>query len=196
MGNRSLAVGLLAVAVLAGGCASDKKTVSTGPAGKVWLSADREPFAFSSWDVGRVEWSAAGDKGVPPDVAAVLTGGTIVPIRSLTLTKAKQIPALTVGPAAKVDDHHGTTFDGATPAKGSGFEFDFVGDRLVHFVAAGYDNDGNPSQPVFEALKGDHRDAYGDVKQYALPLTHDECVDLFGGANGLETEINVPPFTP
>ncbi len=194
MGTRTLAVGLLAAAVVfAGGCASDQRTVTTG---KVRLSADREPFTFSSWDVGRVEWSAAPNDGkdVPPNVSAVLSGGKIVRLRQLTLAKAKGLPGMTVGAPAHVDDHHGNVFATATPVTGSGFHFDFVGERLVHFVAAGYDKDGTPSEPVFETVGLDRRDAYGDVKQYAMPLTHDQCVDLFGGAAGLETDIVVPPF--
>jgi hypothetical protein len=195
MGTRSFGLGLLAVVALVGGCASDARTVTTG---KVRLSADREPFTFSSWDVSRVEWSAAPNdsKDVPPNVAAVLIGGKVVPLRTLTLTLAKRTPGLKVGTPANVDDHHGNTFANATPVTGSGFKFDYVGERMVHFVAEGYDNDGSPSQPVFECVDGDRRDAFGDIKQYALPLTHDECIDLFGGAQGLETDINIPPFSP
>ena len=196
MGSRAFAVGLLAVVALAGGCASDRRTVTATTKGRVWLSADREPFTFSSWDVSRVEWSAKDARDVPPNVAAVLPGGKIVPLRGLTLTKARQTAGLTAGPPARVDDHHGAVFAAATPVTGGGFHFDFVGERLVHFVAAGYDNDGTPSEPAFEAVEGDHVDAYGDVKQYALPLTHDECVDLFGGAEGLETELAVPAVLP
>ncbi len=190
---------LFAVAVLAalGGCASDQKTAVSGQSGHVRLSADREPFTFSSWDVGRVEWSAPpGDaNAVPPHVAAVLPKGAVLPLRQLTLAQARATPGLTVGPAARLDDGHGAVYASATPVVGGGFHFDFAGDRLVHFVAAAYDADGNPAEPVFRALDVSRTDAFGDVKQYSLPLGHDECVDLFGTAGGLETELNVPPIT-
>ena len=197
MRSRLCVAGVLAAWALSGGCASDSKTATAGAAGHVRLSADREPFTFSSWDVGRVEWSAppADAAAVPPNVAAVLGNGTVLPLRQLTLAKARSTAGLTVAAPARVDDGHGAVYAAATPVTGSGFHFDFAGDRLVHFVATAYDNNGSPSEPTFRALDVSRTDAYGDVKQYALPLGHDECVDLFGGAAGLETELNLPPLT-
>ena len=198
MGSRQFFAGVLAVAVWTGGCANDQKTATSGPQGHVRLSAAREPFTFSSWDVGRVEWSAPpnGAAAAPPNVAAVLITKAVVPLRSLTLEKARQTPGLTVGAPARVDDGHGVVYDAATPVTGSGFRFDFAGDRLVHFVAAPYDNAGSPAEPVFEALDVHRTDTYGDVKQYALPLGQPECVDLFGNGAGLDTDLKLPPVLP
>ncbi len=179
------------------GCANDQR-VATTP-GHVRLSGDREPFTFSSWDVGRVEWSAPANEpnAVPPDVSAVLADKTVVPLRGLTLAKAKATPGLTVGPAAKADDGQGNVWPSATPATGSGFHFDFVGDRLVHFVAAPVNNpDGSTTQPVMENHAAADLDANGDVRLYTLPLDHDSCIRLFGGAQGLETQFSLPPVLP
>jgi hypothetical protein len=186
---------IIAGLMLATGCASDQRVAT---AGKVRLSAAREPFTFSSWDVGRVEWSAAPKEthAVPPNVAVVLLDKTVVPLRLLTLDKARRTPALTVGTPARLDDGHGVVYDRVTPVTGSGFRFDFAGDRLVHFVAAPYDNAGSPSEPVFEALDVQRTDAYGDVKQYALPLSQAGCIDLFGSGEGLDTDLVLPPLLP
>ena len=195
MPRRLIAAIISAAIATTAGCADDHKTATAGPNGKVRLSAAREPFTFSSWDVGRVEWTAppADAAALPPHAAVVLTNRTVLPLRELTLAKARTTPGLTVGKPEKVDDGHGGVYANATPVDGSGFHFDFADDRLVHFVAAPYDNAGSPAQPVFEALDVSRTDAYGDVKQYPMPLGHDECVDLFGGAAGLETELKVPP---
>ena len=186
------------VAVLAG-CASDHKTVTSGPANHVRLSGDREPFVFSSYDVGRVEWSCP-DKdanAVPPDVSAVLADGTVLPLRGLTLATAKATRGLSVGPATKVDDGQGDVWPAATPATGSGWRFDFVGDKLVHAVAAPVANpDGSTTQPALENHAVQDADVNGDVRVYTLPLDHDACVHLFGGANGLETDLQFQKLLP
>ncbi len=204
MGSRvrqALAVILAASAAAAtgGGCARDNKVATAGPAGQLRLSAAREPFTFSSWDVGRVEWSAppADPNAVPPDVAAVLANGRELPLRKLTLAVARGTPGLTVGPPARCDDGHGAVYDPATPVTASGFHFDFAGDRLVHFVAAGVPTpDGGVTQPVFHALAVDRRDANGDPILYAMPLGRTQCADLFGTTEGLQTDLALPAILP
>ena len=181
------------------GCVQDKRTSTAGQFHNVRLSANREPFTFSSWDVDRVEWSAPlkTPDAPPPDVSALLGKDTVLPVRGLTLTKARQTPGLTVGAPAKVDDGQGNVWPTATPAAGGGFRFDFVGDRLVHFVAAPVANpDGSSTAPVFENHAAVDVDADGDVRQYPLPLDHDTCVHLFGTADGLETELALPAVLP
>jgi hypothetical protein len=191
MSRRRLTVELLACGVMLAlsACANDHKDAMPG---HVRLSADREPFTFSSWDIGRVEWPyPPGGSSTAPNVAAVLTNGTVVPLRGLTLATARTMPGFTVGRPSGTGP-----YGSATPVNGSGFHLDFAGERLVHFVAAGYEKDGNPVQPIFENRNADDRDANGEVRQYVMPLDHDACVRLFGAANGLETDLSVPGLLP
>ena len=177
------------------GCAHDQKTAVAGPRHHLRLSGDREPFTFSSYDIGRVEWSSPAGEPVaePPDVSAVVGKGTVLPIRGLTLEQAKAADGMTAGPPAKATDASGHSWPAATPVTGSGFRFDFVDGRLVHFVAAPVTlPDGGTLQPVFENHAKADLDVNGQVRRYTLPLDHDGAEHLFGNFEGLETDLTLP----
>ena len=182
MSRISTVVAVLSLFAGVGGCAHDHREAAAGP---VKLSADREPFTFSSWDISKVEWTATAKAPQPPDVSAVMADGTVLPLRGLTPGQVRPKAEPSTRPTS------GDSFDA------SGFHFDFTGDRLTHFVAAPITKpDGSTVQPVFQNHGGDDRDVNDDVRQYPLPLDHDTCVHLFGGADGMDTQLALPAVLP